>query len=459
MLRWRFLIFNLLLTSCSLCSIAQNQAKHPSEFSLEEAVNYAIQNSIPAENSRLNAAISKNRALEVVTQGLPKISGKFEYNNYFQIPTTIIPNFFSQVDSNLIPILGEDIPTGDSIEAQFGASHVADFALEWTQLVIDGRYFVGLKARQGVIKLADKQHELNLIGIKENVTKAYYAALIASESKTILQSNLETLENVLYETKVMYENGLAEELDVDRLELSLSNLQTRIHQTETNADNAMNALKFHIGLDLKNEIQLSETLSNLLIFSPELNAAVAPENRIEHSILKTLVDLRKYDITQVQAGYFPSIFAFANYGFNAQRDKFNFFKKGNWFRTGIVGFSINVPIFDGLEKHAAIQKRKLELQERKNNLENFQRSMDLEVRSSNSSFANSHNTYLDQKKNLELAEKIHSKLLIMYQEGVGSSFELAEAKSELINTQLNYLQSVHNLLIAKTSLEKALGKL
>jgi outer membrane protein TolC len=44
------------------------------------------------------------------------------------------------------------------------------------------------------------------------------------------------------------------------------------------------------------------------------------------------------------------------------------------------------------------------------------------------------------------------------QEGVASQLELREASDQLDQSRLNYLQAVHDYLVARTDLETALGQ-
>ena len=63
----------------------------------------------------------------------------------------------------------------------------------------------------------------------------------------------------------------------------------------------------------------------------------------------------------------------------------------------------------------------------------------------------------NQKQSLELAEKIYGKVKIKYQEGVGSSLELANAEASLSQTQGNYINTMYNVLVKRSEFNKALG--
>ena len=119
----------------------------------------------------------------------------------------------------------------------------------------------------------------------------------------------------------------------------------------------------------------------------------------------------------------------------------------------------DIPVFDGLKSKSQVQQRKLELEKIENNQENFQQIINLQATSAQNNLANALNEYSNQEENLALANKILTKTIIMFNEGVGSSFELSQAQQEYTNTMINYTQSVYNLLIAKLEVNKALGSL
>ena len=177
-------------------------------------------------------------------------------------------------------------------------------------------------------------------------------------------------------------------------------------------------------------------------------------------LLNNQAELKGYDIKQARSAYFPSVYGFANYGTLAQRQNFSFFNTDlRWFDFGSLGFSLKIPVFDGLKAHSQVQQRILELEKIENSTKNFEESLVLQVTNAQNNLANAINDYNNQKENLALANKILNKTIIMFNEGVGSSFELSQAQQEYTNTMIYYTQSLYALLVAKLELNKALGSL
>jgi outer membrane protein len=439
-------VATLILASGNL--YAQVQAKTETEvlkFSLVAAQEYAIQNATSAKNAELNGIISKKRTLEIITEGLPQISGTFGYQNNFKLQTNVIP-------------AGVFGPTEQRIT--FGNPFSAVAAINVDQLIVDGRYFLGLKANKAIIAISEDQIEMNAIDLKNQVAKAYYACLVADESKLIIEKNLTTVKQLLGETEALYNAGFVEELDVDRLKLSLSNLESQIKNSELQSAVTKNVLKYQIGLSYEQPIELTDKLETMLTAE---NAALdienfSPKDRIEYRMQLAQIQLRGYDKKRFALGYAPAIYGNFNYGYNSFSQDANVFGK-EWFPYGSVGVGVVVPIFDSFKKGAQFQQKKYEELQLKNSLKDFENSSRVQVNNAFMNYDTAIEKFKNQKQNLELADKIYKKVQTKYKNGVGSSFELADAESSYSEAQGNYIQAIYSVLTAKTDLDKALGKI
>ena len=415
-------------------------------LTLEEALEFGFENNTDFKNTQLDAAIRKQFAFEVMTEGFPQINLNLDYSFAFEQQVSIVP----------AGVFGPD-----ELEFIFAQPQTANLTADVSQLIFDSRYIYGVKARKALLESADFQVEQARINTSEAITKAYFGALISQEAFELLSQNEATLKSILDETKATYAEGLIDELSVNRLELNMSNLLTQIVKQENQWENALLNLKYVIGMPNDSAITLAGDFDELVNnFTFDASAEVNPNNRIETKMLANQAELKQYDIKQARSSYFPSLYAYALYGTLAQRQDFNFFDTNlRWFDFGTVGFKLNIPVFDGLKSKSQVQQRKLELEKIENNQENFQQIINLQATSAQNNLANALNEYSNQEENLALANKILTKTIIMFNEGVGSSFELSQAQQEYTNTMINYTQSVYNLLIAKLEVNKALGSL
>ena len=414
-------------------------------FSLGEAIQYALEHNINTKNSRLDKEINRKRALEIITEGLPKFYLDVEYKHNLELPTSIVPGEF-------IGLSGEDF------EVEFGTPHNVNTDFIVTQLIVDGRYFIGLKANKTLVAIGDEQIKLSEIDVKNNVSKAYYAVLVAQEGVMIVSQNLETLKKLLFETSELYKNGFLEELDVDRLKLQLSNMESTEKKVRLQLELSKSVLKYNMGLDHTIDINLTGKLETFLAESFNLDDEFNYQNRSEFRLLNLQWNMRGYDAQRIRAGYLPSLNAFAGYGFNAQRQEFDIFDfNEKWFNVAYWGLQLHVPIFDSYKNGSIYRQKKLEQAKIKNQITDFEQSSNLQVNQQRTEYKTAKDEFDNQKLNLELAQKIYDKVQIKYNEGVGSSIELAQAEADLTETQSNYINAMYELLSKRSELMKALG--
>lgn len=461
-------------------------------YTLKEAIDYAIANNTKVRNAKLDIASAKWRNLEIVTQGLPQISSELGYTYYFKKPEMPgIAQIFSdtsQVSSKIFGYLAaQGAALGDPTIANmlyqsamdskgkkitFALSHNLSASFQLTQLLFDGRYIFGIKATKDLMKTARMAANLSEQDVKYEVMKAYYQAQAAQESKALLNENLKLIDKLVSDTRATYNEGLIEELDVNRLELAQTTLQSQINLLDQRSKVALDNVKFQMGLPTSDVIVLKDKLSELKeTVKVDLAAQFDAKQRIEYDLLQQAVVLQGYDVKQKRVGYYPSLYGYLNYGWQAQNDNFGeIFKKQTttypdgsttsrnpWFDQGLAGITLKVPIFDSGLKMAQVKQAKIEQMKRKNEFENFINASELQFEATQSAFNAAVSDEAIAKRTGALSEKIFNTNSIKFKEGIGNSFELVQSETENVSNQLKYIQSVLTLLSTKADLDKALG--
>lgn len=448
-------------------------------FTLEEAQAYALQNNINVKVKETDVDIAKEQIREIRATGLPQVGASVRYQHFIQLPTSILPGTFSpkqdfffvnDTEGNIRPmstvVLDEDgmpVP-GPSVEAAFGTKNNMTGSIDANQLLFSGAYLTALEAAREYVDLREMEIGQATRDAKMAVTQAYYSSLIAKEQIKLLEKNRGNLAKVLFETTQLYESGFIEQLDVDRLTLSLSNLDIQISNAERSYVLAVEALKFQMGMTSADPIELTDSLNAIL---PELeNLALEdsnnfnPNSRVEYRVLNQQGRLNDLDIKSMTRQKYPTLAAFGSYQQTFQSDSLrHIFKGRNWFPTFVVGLQLSIPIFDGFGNKARIEQRKLQGVQVNQAKELLKQSFNLEINQAKINYENAVEQLESQKKNIDLAEKIYSVSLIKYKEGLGSSLEVNAAETELYQTQGLYMQALYNLVLAKTNLDKALGEL
>lgn len=427
---------------------AQSKSPDTLRMSLRQSIDYALAEQVNMKNALLDEEISKRKSQEYTGIALPQITGSFDFADYLKLPTSLIPAEF----------FGGDPGTYQAI--QFGTQYNGTASLNASQLLFDGRYFLGLKATRALAELSSKTVDRTSIETTESVMKAYLTCLITKERLQQLEANVLSLKKTLDNTEALHKAGFVEKVDVDRITVGYNNLLTEKEKVAKFVVNSNNLLKFQMGMDINQTLILTDSLYEA-DFETVLQNTTTPDinNRIEYQMLLTSRSLAEMNVKQYKVGYLPSLYAVAGYNFQAQVNEFDLLPSSKWYNTTFIGFSFKLPIFDGLQKARQIQQGKLGMMQRENDLANFKNVMQLQVTSSKADLQNAIAALDVQRSNQELAKEIVTISRKKFELGVGSSLEVTDAETSLKDAQASYLSALYDAWTARIELQKALGLL
>ncbi|MBK6936569.1 MAG: TolC family protein [Chitinophagaceae bacterium] len=439
------------------------------EFSVQQAVDYALKNNVNVKNSLLDVKIQNEINRQVTANAYPHINGSLGTTYNASVATQVIPNFISPATYSVLIAEGVKDGNGNTIQmpgdfgfiaAQFGTKYSANAAISLNQILFDGQVFVGLQARDASIKLAEKTSEVTQEMIKANVHKIYYQLVLGKSQLSLLDANIVLTEKNLSDTRIIYENGFREKLDVDKASVQLANLQTERTKIVNLLSNGYYALKLLMGMPIHDELILTDSLTENQIQDGVLDAvAYSYEDRKEYQLAQTGKQMNEFNIKRYKLSQIPTVSLSGVYAKNAQRDKWNFFGKGDWFAISNVNLNITVPIFNGYFTKSKIQQSKIDLQKTNNQIAALKLSIDNEVVAAKNNYLNAVNTLEFQKKNMELSEKVYQQTKKKYETGTGSQIEIELAQTSLKAAQTNFISSLYDAIIAKVDFLKATGKL
>lgn len=455
---YKFTILVILIFFLNI-GVALSQAANDESavLTLDECLTYAFENNDSIKNSILEQQIAKAQVGEIRSAGLPQINGSFSLSKNYIVPTTLMPAI-------IIPEEFRDPSIGpeDFVPVQFSTPYTGNASVTWEQLIFDGSYFVGLKAANTYKELSSKAAIKTKIDVAGAVTKAYYAALIAQERIVLADENFRRLDTLLRDTKIMYENGFAEKIEVSRINVQYNNAKVDREKAIRSVQLAFYLLKFQMGMPIEQLVYLEEDIEDVQIaFNESALNEFEYSDRIEYSQLETSRNLAELDLKNNQVQYFPRLSAFvnlgANMGTNSSNEIFDF--SNNWFESGAVGATLTLPIFDGLRKSYKIQQSRLTIAQLNNSFNTLENAIDLSIVQSRINLNNSMETLDSYEENMELAKEVSDVAKIKYQEGVGSNIEVVDAEIAYQQAESNYFNALYDALVAKTDLQTALGTL
>ena len=451
-----------------LAGVSYVNAQKTNEFTVQQAVDYALKNAVQVRNALIDLKIQQQTNREITASAFPQISGTVSTNYFPNVAVQSFPNFIAAGTYGVLEKEGVKDGNGNAIlspndfgliQAQFGTKYTANAGLDISQLLFDGQVFVGLQARKAALQFYAKQAEVTQQMIKINVEKIYYQLVVGRQQLTSVNANISRFTKLLNDTKEIYKQGFAEKLDVDKVSVQLNNLLTEKIKTQNQLDAGNAGLKFLMSMPQKEILLLTDSLSEDKLKENILDKDYNYADRKEYQLLQLGKKLNEYNVKRYKLSYLPTLAAFGNYYKNAQRNKFNFFNNGTWFTSSLAGVKLSVPIFDGFAKAARVSKAKLELEKTNNNLEQFKSSIDNDVEQATLKITSSILTMDAQKQNMQLAEKVYNTTKIKYDQGLGSNQEIYTSQSELKVAQNNYYSALYDAIIAKIDYLAAIGKL
>ncbi|WP_299271839.1 TolC family protein [uncultured Psychroserpens sp.] len=457
----------ILLSFCF--GFAQND---PTTFSLQEAIDFALENNRQVKNAQNDIEAAKQQKWETTATGLPQINASVDYQNFLKQQVSLLPaaafdpiGGIRQLEDyyDLDALQTQELPEAPQgfIPVTFGTKQTVNASATLSQLIFDGSYLVGLQSAKVFLDISKNAKTKTDLEVRKAVINAYGNVLLAQESVSILESNIAVLEKNLYETQKIYENGLGEEENVEQLQITLSGVRSNLNNTNRLKTLALQMLNITLGLDIYNGTLLTDTLETLSSDQLSINLLSADDNvqnTIDYMIAANDKTSKELLVKLEKSKALPNLSGFLTGGYNGNSDSFTFLKSNQqWFGSALVGVSLNIPIFSSGKRSAATQRAKINLVKAETELEETEQKIKLQIASAKSNYEFAIEDYENKKQNLALAERIERKNQTKFFEGIGSSFELRQAQTQLYAAQQELLQAMLDVINSKAELETVLN--
>ena len=417
-------------------------------LTLKEAINYALENKADAKKAKLQVENSEYQIQEVRSRALPQISanGNLTYNPVIQ--TTVIDGAgFGQ--------------PGTTIQAAFGQKWVSTAGVSLTQAIFDQTVFTGLKAAKSTREFYQINNQLSEEQVIERVANNYYQVYVQRQKLTVIDSTYKNTNKVKDIIKGQFDNGLAKKIDLDRILVKISNINTQRQQVLNAVQIQENALKFYMGMPIETQIEIPQTAFEV---GPQaLSEIPNTANRTEYLLLKKQEQLLFYQKKAVEASYYPTLSLNAGYNYIGQGPKMPIGGKPAdgvyWSDFSSIGLNLKVPIFTGFGTRAKVRQADIEIRTVQEDLVDTKLALDLAFANAKTQIDNSLTTINNQKENAQLAKEVLDNTRNNYVQGLASLTDLLDAENSLTEAQNNYTSAVLEYKLAEIQLIKSKGEL
>lgn len=437
----------VLLTAILFFAITA-KSQETKSLTLKNALTYALENKADAKKAKLKVENSAYQIQEVRSRALPQISanGGLTYNPVLQT-SVINGSSFGQ--------------PGTTIQATFGQEWVSTAGVSLTQALFDQSVFTGLKAAKSTREFYLINEQLTEEQVIERVANNYYQVYVQRQKLTVLDSTFKNTTKVKDIIKGQFDNGLAKKIDLDRILVKLSNINTQRQQVLNAVQLQENALKFYIGMPIETQIIIPQSQFEVtpIVFSETPNTT----NRTEYLLLKKQEQLLEFQKKADQSAYYPTLSLTAGYNYIGQGPKMPWGAKPAdgvyWSDFSSIGLNLKVPLFTGFGTRAKVRQADVNLRTVKEDLNDTKLGLDLAFENAKIQIDNSVIIISNQKENAQLAQDVLSNTRNNYIHGLASLTDLLDAENALTEAQNNYTSAILDYKLAEIQLIKSKGEL
>ena len=449
---------------------------------LPAAIQHAISYNKSLKNARLEVELSERSIWEAISQGLPQVDGTMDYMSYFNYEMQFnfgmggVPDFgpddlqqaWDETSAAFPGVTQQDIynhsagsyyegvlqsllpPTTIELTDQSTAK------LQLSQLIFSGQYIVGIQTARLAQRISEQNYEFNELNIKEEVIGAYYLVLITGESLDILERNVLNLEETLEQTRIMYKSGMAEQTDVDQLQITVNQISDSKNALQRNLELNYNMLRFQLGLEANVDLMLTDSLEMLFTNMQAESILEVPftmENNVTYQMMQTQEEISKKMVGLEQWNYAPTIAGFYNY--NAKILTSGFDMNPNH----LVGLNMSVPIFSSGMRKARVDQAKIEYNMAQTNKSILEDQLSLQEKQFKYNLQSSLDNFYTQMENVEVAQRVYDSYRRKFEQGMATSLELTQANTNYLDAEGNYLTAIMDVMSAKLQLDKLMNTL
>ncbi|CCY89598.1 MULTISPECIES: TolC family protein [unclassified Phocaeicola] len=432
----------LVVIFTSLCALMPVGAQEV--LTLEECLRLGIENNLSLESSRNEVRKGEHSLSENRAKLLPQINAVAGFNDNFNPPVSVTDGSAYGNPYNVTKTLQYNASAGIQLQMPLYNQTVYT-AMDITRTMNELNRLSYEKAREDLIL---------------QISKMYYLSQNTSEQLTLIKENISRLNELSNITQAFYDNGMAMEVDVKRVNINLENLRVQYDNAQSMLTQQLNLLKYVMDYPADKEIALTPVNTENIT---SVSLTGLDNNQYELQLLQSKQKLAEQQRKMIGQGYIPSLSLTGSWMYSAYTDKAkNWFHSGpsnHWYQSSGIGLTLRIPIFDGLEKRAKMRKAKIEVENTRLSYENALKNMQTQYLNATNELMNSQRNFTKQKDNYLLAEDVYQVTTDRYREGIASMTEVLQDEMRMSEAQNNYINAHYNYQVTNLTLLKLTGQL
>ena len=320
--------------------------------------------------------------------------------------------------------------------------------------------YQNMKLTKTDIKLAQEKARSSRLDLINQVSKAYYQALLAKDSYEVMQKSFKTSKQNYEVVEKKFNVGRVSEYDKISAEVQMRSMESALTSAQTGMTLAMLQLKVLMGVTENVDLKINDQLKN---YESQL---VLPETYSFSQELQNNSSLRQFELNKnllerslkIQRTNFMPTLAFQLTGqyqslYNKDWALWNY----EYAPSASFTLVLSIPIYKA-KNWTGLKKIKIQMAQLEDNRINTERQLNMAAQSYSKNMASSIAQIGSNKTAVQQADKAVMISEKRYEVGRGTILELNQSEVALTQAELTYNQSIYDYLNNRADLDYTLGR-
>ncbi|SDS90063.1 Outer membrane protein TolC [Mucilaginibacter mallensis] len=422
-------------------------SRNGGEFlTIQQCIDYALVHQPGLNQTLINQSITRETNAIALSSWLPQVNATGSGVHYIQ-------------QSNYSSATTGTGTSSSSTATKSSAANSFIPELAVSQAIFSPSLLFAAKSAPLLITQSKQITDSTKIYLVSAVSKSFYNVLLTLEQINVLKEDTARLGKNLRDAYHQYKGGIVDETDYEEAAISLNNSKASLKQANETVVPQYAVLKRLMGYPPEKQFNVNfDTLQMAQSINVDTTQQLAYEKRIEYQQLKTQKDIQNEQIKYYRTSFLPTVSAFYNYDLAYENSRVsNLFS--NSYPSQLIGVSISIPIFTGLSRIHSLHRAKLQEEVLNWSEVDLKSQIYSEYTSALGSYkSNLYNLKLLQQ-NVTLAKRTYFVVTLQYKQGIVAYLNVITAESNLISSEISYLNALFQTLSSKIDLQKAMGNI
>jgi outer membrane protein TolC len=411
-------------------------------FTLDQCIDYAFKHQPALNRAFISQTITKTTNSINISGWYPQVAVGGNFTHYFELPTSLV---------------ADSLHNGSTIKQHNGTENTFIPGLTVSQAIFSPGLLYASKSANLFVKQSEQITDSTKIELVTNVSKSFYNLLLTLAQINVLKEDTARLTKNYNDAYQQYIGGIVDMTDYQEAAITLNNSKSQLKQAVENVVPQYATLKQYMGYPPKSQFNvIIDTMRMRNDINFDTTQDLVFERRLEYQLLETNKILQHQVTDYYRTTWLPTVSAFFNYNFEFENNSLAALYS-NLYPYSFAGISLNLPIFTGFYRTNNIKRAKLQEQLLDWTQVELRSQIYTEYTTALALYKGNLYNLHTMQDNMGMAKNVYEIVTLQYQQGVVPYLNVITAESNLINSQIGYLDALYSVLSSKIDLEKSMG--